>query len=145
MQDDRRPGADLDQFQLQRLAAAYADAVDRRDPDALAALFTEDASLAVVRDSGTREFSGEGIRGITETVARYEKTFHMLGQALYEVDERRATGLVYCVANHLKEGVNTVMYIRYHDKYVCDDAGAWRFERRELVVDWVETRPTDAR
>ena len=80
-------------------------------------------------------------------IARYDKTFHMLGNARYDIADDTATGEVYCIAHHLaanpsrEDGAPTdhVMYIRYRDDYGRDDHG-WRIVERRVLVDWRETR-----
>ena len=131
--------------ELLQLAATYASAVDQRDQAALLSVFVPDATLTVHRADRSDHMTGHGeLSRITERIARYEKTFHMLGQGAYQVDGDTAQGEVYCVANHLKGGINTVMFIRYHDRYVRDEAdGRWRISQRELAVDWVEQHPID--
>ena len=57
-----------------------------------------------------------------------------------------ATGEVYCTASHLRQGdggaTNTVMFIRYLDRYACID-GSWAISVRRVVVDWTESHPVD--
>jgi hypothetical protein len=81
---------------------------------------------------------------IPESIQRYDRTFHFLGQSTYDIGDSEATGEVYCIAHHLTPdqhgGTNYVMYIRYEDTYRPDAEGAWKFARRRLRVDWTETR-----
>jgi hypothetical protein len=80
---------------------------------------------------------------VTDVIARYPKTYHVLGQSTYEIDGERAVGEVYCIAHHLTPdrhgGTNYVMYIRYDDCYRRDE-GVWRIETRWVIVDWTELR-----
>ena len=62
----------------------------------------------------------------------------MLGQSTYQVHLADASGEVYCIANHLKDGVNTVMYIRYEDDYQQNSNGQWLIKSRLVVVEWIE-------
>jgi hypothetical protein len=48
------------------------------------------------------------------------------------------------VARHLirqpdGEVVDQAWFLRYRDRYVREDR--WRFARRELWIDWIETHP----
>lgn len=132
------------QSELRNLAVRYASAVDHRDPGEVRQIFADTATLVVQRGENESSMSGlDEIGKIAEVIARYEKTFHMLGQSSYQVDGDSATGEVYCVANHLKDGSNFVMYIRYEDRYVRDPARGWLFSVRRVVVDW--TQKTEAR
>jgi hypothetical protein len=140
--------------ELRTLAEQYARGVDRRgDAEAFAALFLPDAVISIHDPSEStepRELRGaERIARIPETITRYAKTFHMLGQSTYDIGDGEATGEVYCIAHHLtpgharsKEagGTDYVMFIRYEDTYRPDASGAWKFAQRRLRVDWTETR-----
>src|SRR4051812_4992259 len=91
---------------LSALAEQYAAGVDRRAADAFLAVFLPDARLRVYNpsDSGqpTADLRGhDELRGILARIAVYTKTFHLLGNARYEIGEGQATGEVYCMAHHL--------------------------------------------
>ena len=144
-------------FELRSLAEQYARGVDRRvDGDAFVALFLPDAVISIHDPSEStepRQIEGaERLARIPESIKRYEKTFHMLGQSTYDIGEREATGEVYCIAHHLTPdhahpneagGTDHVMFIRYEDTYRRDPEGAWKFAHRRLRVDWTETRPVN--
>ena len=59
--------------------------------------------------------------------------------------EDGAVGETYCIAHHIYKvdevERDTVMFIRYHDKFVRTAEG-WRIARRKLGIDWQEDRPT---
>ena len=142
---------------LRDLAATYAAGVDRRDAALIEQVFHDDATLIVRGRTGRRpdpERRREGraaIGGIAELIARYDETFHFVGQARYAIGAddgtapSTATGEVYCEAHHLlvdDDGVGTdhVLFIRYQDDYRTDDDGAWRIATRIVQVDWSEDR-----
>jgi ketosteroid isomerase-like protein len=134
--------------ELRSLAERYAQGVDRRDVDTFVDLFHDDAAILIHDPSEStepRELRGiEHLAKIPEVIKRYPKTFHLLGQSTYEIDDGEATGEVYCIAHHLTPdvhgGTNYVMYIRYEDTYRADTDGTWKFAQRRLRVDWTETR-----
>jgi ketosteroid isomerase-like protein len=134
--------------QLRSLAEQYARGVDRHDDvEGFVALFLPDAVIEIFDPSDADEprvVPSERISRIPESIQRYAKTFHVLGQSTYDIGDGEATGEVYCIAHHLTPdqhgGTNYVMYIRYQDVYRPDDDGVWRFARRALRVDWTETR-----
>jgi hypothetical protein len=134
--------------ELRTLAEQYARGVDRHDDvEGFVALFLPDAVIEIYDPSDTAEprvVPGDRIARIPETIQRYDRTFHFLGQSTYDLDEGEATGEVYCIAHHLTPdqhgGTNYVMYIRYQDTYRPDSDGAWKFAKRCLRVDWTETR-----
>ena len=136
-------------FELRSLAERYARGVDRRDDvDGFVALFLPDAVISIHDPSEStepREIRGaERLARIPESITRYPKTFHLLGQSTYDIGDGEATGEVYCIAHHLTPdqhgGTDHVMFIRYEDTYRPDAAGAWKFAHRRLRVDWTETR-----
>ena len=137
-----------DQLALRALGEQYAWAVDRRDRDAFLAVFHPDGALVLLdhadpeQVTATRRGHAE-LADITDLIARYEKTFHFVGNARYTIDGDRATGEVYCLAHHLTPnrhgGTDYVMMIRYQDDYSRRD-GRWGIDERRLITDWTETR-----
>jgi hypothetical protein len=135
---------------LRSLAACYAAGVDRRQLDLFLSAFRPGATLAVHQPQAGPDDKPRLMRGhseigrVVELIARYPATFHLLGQGRYEVHGDRASGEVYCVANHYvpsDQGArNYVMYIRYEDEYRRDRGGPWKIERRDVRPDWTETR-----
>jgi uncharacterized protein (TIGR02246 family) len=139
--------SDADRREISELLTAYAHAVDRRDFELLAAVFTADGVLDTGR--GIRTGLTE-IRTAMERLHRYDATFHMLGQSRVAGGPDTASGETYCDAHHLlvepAEGgerrTDTVMKIRYADDFVRTDDG-WRIAVRRLHTDWTEQRRID--
>jgi hypothetical protein len=139
---------------LRGLSARYATAVDERDTDLLLSAFEPDATLVVVPSNhatiraGHRTGHSE-IAGIMRLLHHYPRTFHFLGQSTYSLNaDGGATGLVYCMAHHFDvaddgKGSDLVMFIRYHDLYALQAGSEWKIRRREVAVDWTETRATN--
>jgi SnoaL-like domain len=68
-------------------------------------------------------------------------TMHFIGNHLAEIDGDTATGVTYCIANHLRhDRSNLVMMVQYLDKYVRGDDGQWLIADRRVNVEWTETR-----
>jgi ketosteroid isomerase-like protein len=138
-----------DRLALGRLVKAYAHHVDRREPEAVAALFCEDGVLAIY-DGDPEHVVPDRVRTGPEEIAtalhglaRYEATTHFLGQQMVDVDGDTATGETYCMAHHIAEvdGIrrDKVMAIRYLDRYRRVGA-AWKIEERRLAIDWTDDR-----
>jgi hypothetical protein len=146
--DDLDLPAVTDQVALRALAERYAAGVDRRDRALFLSAFHADGVLVLLdradptQVAATRRGHAE-LGDVTELIARYDKTFHFIGNSRYEVDGDRATGEVYCVAHHLDTarhgGTDYVMMIRYLDTYTRRD-GRWGIDERRLVTDWTELR-----
>jgi uncharacterized protein (TIGR02246 family) len=139
-----------DRAELADLVARYALHVDRRDLDAMAGLFTEDA-VFVLPDPPKElrpvlEHTGrEAIRRALSSVEAVPVTFHAVVGQVFDAgpEPDTATGAVACVAHHLTERdtvMDLVWHLRYTDAYRRED-GAWRIARRALGIDWIETRP----
>jgi ketosteroid isomerase-like protein len=131
--------------QLQDLAVRYAAAADHGDVENFADVFTENATLTVHNGGSRDEIRGrDRLRRIPERLARYDRTFHSLGQAQYWSNEPgHAEGEVLCTASHVRGRTNSVMYIRYEDGYQKSADGTWRIQRRDVQVQWTETHAVD--
>jgi hypothetical protein len=143
------PDASADRQALTQLAYTYARHADRIEPDLLAALFVEDGVLHITRGAAYPPVRRSGRAEIAIAIARldrYEKTFHLVANQLYDIDGDTATGEVYCVAHHVRADhgsrVDHVMMIRYLDQYRRETDG-WRIVTRDLHVDWTEDRPVN--
>jgi hypothetical protein len=137
---------------LFELSRRYAAAVDRRDVDAFLSVFAPDGRMSLCTgrdpDEVVRVITGhEELAAVPARLRRYDRTFHFVGQAGYEVDGERASGEIYCIAHHLTVGPsgaeNKVMYIRYLDEYIAGPPGGWRIDHRRVQVDWTEVRAAD--
>jgi uncharacterized protein (TIGR02246 family) len=135
------PASLEDRLALQELSARYARAVDRRDYAAFVALFAPDGVLC--GPGYAMKAHGEIEQGI-RLIEQYEATQHCVHNQLFDVRGDSATGETYCVARHVyaKDGVRRKldMGVRYQDEYRREQ-GAWRFVRRELVLDWTQDLP----
>ena len=134
---------------LRRVVERYAQGVDRRDPHAVAALFTEDGALEIY-DGDPDTIEPQRVRRGREEIAtalerldRYEVTTHFLGQQSVDLDGDRARGETYCLAHHLytADGVRRdhVLSIRYLDDFRREDS-EWLIARRRLAIDWSDER-----
>jgi uncharacterized protein (TIGR02246 family) len=130
-----------DEHPLPRLANRYAQAVDRRDADALVSLFTEDGSI---ERPGSLWQGHEKPRGIIARLnTLYASTFHTVRNQTTAIDGTTAQGETYCVAMHILDATEggrkrMDLGIRYRDGFVRQD-GLWLFAKRALIVDGVET------
>ena len=139
------PDASVDAA-LRSLSVQYARGVDRRDLETFVAVFERDATLEVVGPGiapGRVTTGRDQLATVIDRIARWDATFHLLGQSSYEVHGDGATGEVYCTAHHraVEPGSTSdhVMFIRYLDEYRRGDDGEWRIATRTVHVDWSET------
>jgi hypothetical protein len=140
-----------DRTALSDLAHRYAANVDDRQFDFAAKLFTATAELAVPEPPASlvpiRTHRGqEAIAEAVAAVAAVARTEHAIVGEVYDDGARpgAARGRIACIAHHWSqrgdEVVDAVWHLRYDDDYELTDAG-WRFSRRALTINAIETRP----
>jgi len=141
-----------DRLAIRELFDAYAHCADRRDAEGQMSLFTEDTEFVVFMDGGTAASSQtikgrEGLRPVFENLTAYAATTHFNGQSTVVLEGNSATGILYCLAHHVKVDGDKrslmVASIRYLDRFVKLD-GRWLFAQRKLMVDWIDNRPMAA-
>jgi hypothetical protein len=140
-----------DRLALRELVDAYAMAVDRRDEAWFRSLWLPDARLTTHFGDGPPEGDMQGIEAIarvTTLIARFPLTLHLVANHLCWPDGDAVTGEAYSVAHHLTptdDGRHDdyVMAIRYLDRYRRDEAGTWRFARREVRRQWTRHETVD--
>ncbi len=122
---------------IQRLQAAYGDAVTRRAWAEVAALFEPDAAVHI--DTRTRDpFTLEGPAAVVAFIERSLEPFRFFEfailNAVVDLDtEATAAGRVYiCELRHDQAGEWTQAYGLYRDQYVRR-AGEWRIASRRYT------------
>lgn len=133
-----------DEARLRDLALRYARMMDRLAFDGLHEVFAEDGVLA---GPGYEMTGHDQLRGGLQLLDQYQGTLHAVMNTYCDFDPgdcNRATGEVYCVANHLHEveGIpfKLDMGIRYEDEYVR--AGdLWLIQRRNFNLVWESDLP----
>lgn len=137
-----------DRLDLRRLVDTYASALDRRNTKLFASLFDEDGQLVLNPPAGTgrppRVFDGrDGWASVLSVLEPCVVTAHFVGNHTVRLSGDSASGETYCLAHEIYPADAArrlrVRSIRYQDSY-RRTAGAWRFARRELTVDWTEDR-----
>lgn len=124
-----------DELAIRDLAARFTDAVNRNDPSALGALFTEDGEWVVPGMETTT-----GPEAASARIAQLRSTFVNLLQLLYsghvdlegDTDGKTATATWY-LAEQASDGENAFAFTGvYRDLLRRTDDG-WRFARREFA------------
>ena len=138
----------IDEAALRALSCEYAAAADRGDVERFLSVFTGDGALTVPGPP-ERTLRGPGeLSVVPGLLARYDRTFHMVGQGTYRATgDGTAAGEVYSIAHHLElesaeapdHGTDKVMYICYLDEYVIESS-LWRISHRTLDVRWTDHR-----
>jgi uncharacterized protein (TIGR02246 family) len=137
-----------DKMAISELVNIYAQRVDHKDIDGVAALFTADGEMVVYREPGSDEplrvTGRDAVREGLSDLHRYRATFHAVGSHTVDLRGDSATAETGCVAHHVTgekgEERDRVWYLRYIDTLRKQD-GQWRFARRELRVEIVTRGP----
>lgn len=132
-----------------RVVRQYAQAMDNVEPEILRLILTEDVEIVG---------PGFSISGIDSACAipadlreKFSLTRHVVHNQIVSGSGTERHGEVHCTASHLlppgdgnqgKARDLLVWEIRYQDSYRYAD-NAWRISRRELTLDWVETRSVE--
>ncbi len=124
--------------ELRALVQRYARAVDRRDLEALAALFHPDATL--VGANGTQTV-GEWL-GTMRAPRAFPTSMHLLGDPLISVGTRGTEAsldtyaVVYQIGDPASGGGDLTLGINYLDRAVHQQ-GRWLIIRRESRTVWM--------
>jgi hypothetical protein len=114
--------------QIRQLACRYAEAVDSRDLDGLVECFVPDVQV------GRGTFGRPALRDWFDGVRTFGISIHFIGNhRISIVDDDRASGVVYCRAEHEVGDEWVVMIIQYWDDYARID-GEWLIRRRKEKV-----------
>lgn len=152
VREKRRPAPDvgaaavrelLDKQAITELVYNYSRAVDRRDFELLASLYTTDGV-----DDHAGLYSGDAagfVDWLREALEGVDITTHHVHNLLLAIDGDRAEGEVYVTAyNRIPNAQNDwddfLQGLRYLDRYRREDGG-WRFSHRTVVCDWAQNQP----
>jgi uncharacterized protein (TIGR02246 family) len=135
-----------DALAIRALCERYAQAVDAGDSAAFLSVFTPDGHLVSnYRGVETHYREREELAEVpVRAKAIAATTMHFIGNHLAEVDGDNATGVTYCVANHLRgDRSNLVLMVRYFDTYRRGADDEWLISDRRVDIQWTETRQAD--
>jgi hypothetical protein len=128
-----------DQQEVVDALVRYATALDTREWDLLATVFTADA----VADYGELGGVNTGLAAITAVVRSlegFDATQHLLGNFVVEVDGDTATANCYLQAQHVVDGDVFTIGGTYRDRLTRTLAG-WRIAHRTLLPTWTAGNP----
>jgi ketosteroid isomerase-like protein len=130
----------LDKHELHELVLTYCRAIDRQDFALVRTLYHDDA----IDDHGDMFKGGpdDYVAWLPTIMANWDATVHSISNTLFEVEGDKANGELYVVAyhrTHPPDAKEIVVGGRYLDRYE-KRAGAWKFIRRSLAMDWCNVR-----
>lgn len=124
----------------------YCRGIDRLDLELVRSCYHADATDTHGTFSGTVD---EYLTWVTGVLARYDATFHLLGQQSVEVVGDVARSEAYGVAHHRGDPTdprrNLVVGFRFLDRMERRPTTGWRIARRVATTEWVQSVPPDHR
>ena len=130
-----------DEARLRETALRYARMMDRMSFDDLPTVFAEDGVLS---GPGYEMTGHDQLRAGLQSLDQFDATLHGVLNTYFEIDGDRATGEVYCVANHVHQidGIpfKLDMGIRYQDEYTRH-GDIWVIQRRTFHMVWETDTP----
>ncbi|MGB0618300.1 MAG: nuclear transport factor 2 family protein [Myxococcota bacterium] len=130
-----------DEARLRDLALRYARMMDNLSFDDLPTVFADDGVLS---GPGYEMTGHDQLRAGLQSLDQFEATLHGVLNTYFEIDGDRATGEVYCVANHVHQvdglPFKLDMGIRYADEYTRKGE-IWVIQRRVFNMVWETDTP----
>ncbi|HQS68196.1 MAG: hypothetical protein B7Y36_09280 [Novosphingobium sp. 28-62-57] len=128
---------------LRRTAERYGLGADRRDKALWREVLADD--VEIVGPGFAISGLEANLGSIDHLTLAFKATRHVVHDMDVVVSGDTAQGETRSTAEHRMAGpdardVLLVWAIRYQDQWRCE-GDAWKFTRRELVVDWEEVRP----
>jgi ketosteroid isomerase-like protein len=125
----------------QLLAGDYPHALDSRDFDAYAGLFTEDGELTL---QGSTAKGRAAIKTFVAGLPPEPRVMHPISNLSYEIEGDRATGGAYWQDIGLVNGAPGVLVAgRYEDTLRKID-GEWRIATRNIIIEFAPAAPAAA-
>lgn len=131
--------AALSRDAIRTLLSGYCRGVDRADPELLASLFWEDATVISGVINGPAPAFAQGIAAYVST--NLDACFHSVANEWIELSGDHGVGEVYVLAHTRGAGQETLTGGRYIDRYERR-VGTWRIASRVFVCDWTSTQPS---
>jgi uncharacterized protein (TIGR02246 family) len=117
----------------QLLAGDYPHALDTRDFDAYAALFTEDGELSL---QGNTSKGRAAIKAFVSALPAEPRVIHPITNLSYTVDGDTATGGAYWQDVGLVNGAPGVLIAGRYEDTLRKVGGEWRITTRSIVIEF---------
>ena len=134
---DPRIDALLDRQAIDQLVAGdYPHALDHKDWKTYASYYTEDAELLL----GDQTAKGrQGIIDFLSALPADEKVIHVISNSSYVIKGDSATGGAYWQDIGMADTRQGVVAAGHYEDTLRKEAGAWRFAKRAIVIEFVPT------
>jgi ketosteroid isomerase-like protein len=117
----------------QLLAGDYPHALDTRDFDAYAALFTEDGELTL---QGNTAKGRAAIKAFVAALPAEPRVIHPITNLSYEISGDTATGGAYWQDIGLAGGMPAVLIAGRYEDTLRKVGGEWRIATRNIVIEF---------
>jgi hypothetical protein len=134
---DPRIAAAADRLAIDQLVAGdYPRALDARNWDAYVATFTADGELSL----GEQKVKGpDGIKGLLNGLPAEPRVIHVITNLSYTITGDTATGGAYWQDIGIGDSPHGVLAAGHYVDALRKVNGAWKFTKREIVVQAQET------
>lgn len=128
-----------DRSMIGDLLARYCDRLDAHDMEAVASVFTEDASTDYGPGRGGDVVGRSAIRDrIARGQSAFRRTHHQLGHSTITIEGTHASGVTAALTWHERfTGEQELLALRYIDRFTRTGAG-WLISKRRVEVSLVE-------
>jgi uncharacterized protein (TIGR02246 family) len=117
----------------QLLAGDYPHALDTRDFDAYAALFTDDGELSL---QGTTAKGRAAIKEFVSALPAEPRVIHPISNLSYQIDGDSATGGAHWQDVGLVDGAPGVLVAGRYEDTLRKVNGEWRIAKRSIVIEF---------
>ena len=124
-----------DRAEIQNLAGRYSQALDDRDAEAWASVWTDAGVMEMV--SQERWITGEALRALAAPGDSTPQARHMPSTFVIDGDGDEATMSSYVTVVRCDDPAKIVFQGRYQDQ-IQRVAGAWKLAHRTILTDWIE-------
>ncbi len=144
----RRIGEMLDRHEIHQVILKLARGTDRRDEALIRSCYHADS----FDDHGAFQGTGaEFAAWVPPTLSIFAATQHFIGTPRIELDGDTAKSETYCIAHHVTpedhpDGAkDSVMALRYVDRFEREPGGPWLIRKRVCVWDFTYLVPAGER
>lgn len=136
------PDPVADRFAIQDIMTRYAQGVDTRDLDLFETCFAPEVSVSGFDPGATFQNRDDWMAWVRAAFERFERTQHLIGNFVVEIDGDRATMRSYVQATHVflaDPKATFTLWATYHD-VVERRPGGWVIVDHRLEPAASETR-----
>ncbi len=135
-----------DRFEIQDLLAAYCDAIDSRDWDALDNIFTSDAIVDYTPAGGAKGNLSETKAYLKRALKQFSSMQHMLGLPVIKITGDMATSRTIAF-NPMSVEKNSQSHTFFVGIWYCDELtrtkAGWRITHRREELSYFHNMPAD--